>query len=618
MTRDSSPPDAPLWSGLGPEPTLAASRNSTSSTPGRGEPGPRESAMSRRRVRHGEQAELVGDLGGEPARRLAAGGRQGFRGLGELGARAAPARPAGPRCARRCRRGRAAGPRRPRAQAEDVVDRVAVLPGQRGQRRAAFGDRGKPMRVGLEPRRVGRHVGGDVGEQVGDLGEPVGELAGLGVVLADPVEQGARRRGGRRARRRRGHRWTATSRAHSAAVRRVSANPSRDSSADSATSSPAGRGHRLDLTEAEPEHVGLAGPLAGAGDDLVELALGRPSAVGSRSAYVASSAARGAPPNRSSASRWARCWSSRCWSDWPWTATSTSVTSASLVDRDRGSAHERPRPPLGATGCGPGRPDRPRPRRRPRRPPGRTRRDAEASTTPSTRALAGPVRTAPESARAPSSSPSAVTTMVLPAPVSPVITVRPGPELQGRGVDHPQLRDPDLLKHQPLRSTSLPPAASSARRRRSAEPRQPSTGRSNLATSRSVNGASVQPGQAHRPLAAAYLDPGARRQVHRPATVAPQHAGAVGAGDDLDGDHRVGGDHHRAGEERVRADRHDHHRLDAGPHHRSARAEVVGGGAGRASTAPPRRSPTGTAAGCRSRRRPRSSAPGPPSRRWPR
>ena len=39
----------------------------------------------------------------------------------------------------------------------------------------------------------------------------------------------------------------------------------------------------------------------------------------------------------------------------------------------------------------------------------------------------GSARTRPASARPPNSSPSPVTTIVLPAPVSPVITLRPGP-----------------------------------------------------------------------------------------------------------------------------------------------------------------------------------------------
>ena len=67
----------------------------------------------------------------------------------------------------------------------------------------------------------------------------------------------------------------------------------------------------------------------------------------------------------------------------------------------------------------------------------------------------------------------------------------------------------------------------------------------------------VQPGQAHRVLPAAYLDPGAGRQVDGAPAVAPQHAGALGAGQHLDRHHGRRRDHHRPGEQGVRAERHD-------------------------------------------------------------
>ena len=281
-------------------------------------------------------------------------------------------------------------------------------------------------------------------------------------------------------------------------------------------------------------------------------------------------------------------------------------------DRDRGAADEGPRAALGRDVAGQhdavvldlaaGLLDR-----------GGEPGEPVASTTPSTRAVPAPVRTAPLSARPPSSRPSAVTTMVLPAPVSPVMTVSPGPSSSV---------EDSMTPSEPIRissSIALPSsAAPSARRRRSAEPRQPSTGRPNLATSRSVNGASCSRTSRTGALRAAYLDPGARRQVDRPPAVAPQHAGAVGAGEHLDREHRVGRDHHRPGEQRVRADRHHQQRLDARPDDRAAGAEVVGRRAGRRRAARRRRSPSARAAGRRSRRRPRASARGRPSRRWPR
>ena len=73
---------------------------------------------------------------------------------------------------------------------------LAVLAGQRGQRRPALRDGGQPRRVGLEAGGVGRDVGGEVGEQVGELGDPVGQLGGGLVVVAYAVEQRARGRHG--------------------------------------------------------------------------------------------------------------------------------------------------------------------------------------------------------------------------------------------------------------------------------------------------------------------------------------------------------------------------------------------------------------------------------------
>ena len=74
----------------------------------------------------------------------------------------------------------------------------------------------------------------------------------------------------------------------------------------------------------------------------------------------------------------------------------------------------------------------------------------------------------------------------------------------------PSERDPQLLKHR---------RSPSSRRRRSAAPRQPSTGRPNLATSRSVNGASCsrtsRTGVA--PRRTSIRAPGGRSTVRRPS-----------------------------------------------------------------------------------------------------
>src|SRR5687768_11634806 len=146
-------------------------------------------------------------------------------------------------------------------------------------------------------------------------------------------------------------------------------------------------------------------------------------------------------------------------------------------------------------------------------------------TTPSTRACLAPVRTAPGSARPPRSSPRAVTTMVLPAPVSPVIAVKPGPSSS---------TDSSITPRAVIRISSSivdgPPATVSGGAAppcdRQLELRDEPVGERRL----------VQPREEHRRVAPAYLDPGTRRQLDRPAPVAPQDTSTVG--DDLDGQHR--------------------------------------------------------------------------------
>ena len=89
-----------------------------------------------------------------------------------------------------------------------------------------------------------------------------------------------------------------------------------------------------------------------------------------------------------------------------------------------------------------------------RSPPASRTRSATAPVsgtihTPSTAACAAPARTAPESARCPSRSPRPVTTMVLPAPVSPVIAVKPRPDRQHRLRDDAEIAQAHLVDHAP-------------------------------------------------------------------------------------------------------------------------------------------------------------------------
>ena len=162
ITRDSSPPEAPLPNGRGSAPLLAASRISTSSSP--------DGREGERAVSDGQA--LVGDGSGSPPMlsvRAAWPGRPAPR--------SPPRRDAQPpRCAacsalrppRRARRGarRGAGPQGldvslgvvEREQSlggllgpgEHLVDGLAVLPGQRGERRATLRDRRQPRGVGVE------------------------------------------------------------------------------------------------------------------------------------------------------------------------------------------------------------------------------------------------------------------------------------------------------------------------------------------------------------------------------------------------------------------------------------------------------------------------------------
>src|SRR5689334_23397184 len=147
-------------------------------------------------------------------------------------------------------------------------------------------------------------------------------------------------------------------------------------------------------------------------------------------------------------------------------------------------------------------------------------------STPSIRALLAPARTAPASPRPPSRRPRAVTIMVLPAPVSPVMQVSPGPN--SRVLD--SITPRELI----LSSSSIAglPGATPA------GDWQPEL-RDQPVGERLV----AQPHQADRPRAAAYLDPSASGKVDGAPAVAPQHAGAVGLGDELERHHRVRRDH---------------------------------------------------------------------------
>ena len=95
------------------------------------------------------------------------------------------------------------------------------------------------------------------------------------------------------------------------------------------------------------------------------------------------------------------------------------------------------------------------------------------SNSASTRAIAAPCRTSPVSARAPSASPRASMSRLLPAPVSPVITFSPGPSssrtrsISARSVDR-------QLEQAPRRVVAHDGSSSTLRRRRSQNGTAPS------------------------------------------------------------------------------------------------------------------------------------------------
>ena len=114
------------------------------------------------------------------------------------------------------------------------------------------------------------------------------------------------------------------------------------------------------------------------------------------------------PPNASSRSRCQRSSSSRPWSCWPWISTSGPTSSASRAAVTVASSRRAVERPAAVTS--------------------RTAMSGSGvrSNRASTRADSAPWRTSVVSARAPSASPRASMSRLLPAPVSPVMTLNPG------------------------------------------------------------------------------------------------------------------------------------------------------------------------------------------------
>ena len=175
---------------------------------------------------------------------------------------------------------------------------------------------------------------------------------------------------------------------------------------------------RLVLQEVEP-------PLELGGVDR-ELLEGRP--VGAPAATAAAIAPRSpsSPPNASSRSRCQRSSRRRCCSCWPWISTSGPTVAASRPAVTVSSSRRATERPAAATSRTP------------------MSGSGSRSNSASTRAVSAPWRTSPVSARAPSARPSASMRRLLPAPVSPVMTLRPGREGEPHPLDEGEVADREL------------------------------------------------------------------------------------------------------------------------------------------------------------------------------
>ena len=218
-----------------------------------------------------------------------------------------------------------------------------------------------------------------------------------------------------------------------------------------------------------------------------------------------------------------------------------------------------------------------------------TTRRRGASNRAWTRAAPAPSRTSEADARAPSASARPTVIMVLPAPVSPVRTFRPGCSARSRSSMTPS---PVMWSSRSTRA-SYPAAPTSRRRGRRglavASPGSPNLSRtSDEEPGRVV--AADEPGRAARARGSArWSRPAARCSRARRRTGRRSRRPSPRA------DHLArGAQHERAVEHHVRGDRREHEGIHRRAHDRPPRRERVGGGTRSGSP--------------RSRRRPRTSS----------
>src|SRR6516162_4928011 len=299
---------------------------------------------------------------------------------------------------------------------------------------------------------------------------------------------------------------------------------------------------------------------------------------------------RAGPANSSSACRCLAARSSCCWSAWPCTATRSS---ASPIRSDTGTA----RPPA----CALDRPSADTERLTIRVRPSSSSSPPASSTCcaagpaasirnrPSTVARSAPGRTRAGSARPPNIRPSPVTTMVLPAPVSPVTTVKPGENSRTASsiTPRPVIRTSSSIGRRILLPVSprTPVAPSSPAGHREAELGHQPVGERERGYQVTAVHSAAQPRQQHRLDSAAHLYPRAGREIGAPPAIAPQNtldclAGTRRRTEEFHGEHRLRRDDHGPGEQRVRTDGNHQQRLHLRPHDRPARRVGVCGGPG--------------------------------------
>src|SRR5262249_51805342 len=228
-----------------------------------------------------------------------------------------------------------------------------------------------------------------------------------------------------------------------------------------------------------------------------------------------------------------------------------------------GAEHTPPAPPAPPT-CARERPFAPTDRRSTKAPPSSNSPPASVArsatsdvdgtrTRPSTLAESAPERTCAESARPPKSSNSPVTTMVLPAPVSPVTTVSPAPSgnVASRMTPRPGMCSLSSTGWRLVVAAGVCPVSATETASRQLE----------LGDEPLAEAPVVDAGDSHRLRAASHPYPATRRDVDGAAPVTGEHAGMVVA-EQLDVYHRLGRHHDRAGEQRVRGVRNHEQRVD--------------------------------------------------------